>query len=387
MEYQFNLERPVNGIASAEAAFVPPVFQPLPNPAGNPPYHLDISNIISSADYSNIIDSKQMIFHLTADVGGVKSPQDQVLVADHMEMQFDKNNPKTNPVFLYIPGDVVYYYGQLSEYNNQFYEPYKFYPAPIFAIPGNHDGDVDRADTTPPKSLDAFVKMFCAATAAVPPEAGDARRTTMTQPNVYFTLVTPVANIIGLYTNVPEGGVIQPNQQQWFMNELITADKERNDKALIVALHHPPYSMDTHHGASPAMQQSLDDAFTKANVYPDIVFTGHVHNYQRFTRKTDKKDIPYIVAGAGGYWHLHNITTGKKVIKTPRPSSFKDVTFEKFCEDRHGFLRISIDMNKKRLKGEYFTVPRQQEPWKNPPELFDTFTIDLEKNKVKNQSE
>ena len=384
MENQFNLQRPVNGVTAAEAAFVPSLFQPLPNPTGEAPYHLDIRSIISAADYANIIDSKQIIFHLTADVGGVKSPQDQILVADHMEMQFDKNNPKENPLFLYIPGDVVYYYGQPGEYNNQFYEPYKFYPAPIFAIPGNHDGDVDPADETRPKSLDAFVKFFCAPEPTVPPEAGDAVRTTMTQPNVYFTLVTPVANIIGLYTNVPEGGVVEADQQQWFIDELITAEKERSDKALIVTLHHPPYSMDTHHGASPAMQQLLDDSFTKANVYPDIVFTGHVHNYQRFTRKIAKKDIPYIVAGAGGYWHLHNITTRKKIIKTPVQSSFKDVTFEKFCEDRHGFLRININMNKKRLTGEYFTVPRLQEPWKNPPVLFDSFTLDLSKNKLKN---
>jgi phosphoribosylcarboxyaminoimidazole (NCAIR) mutase len=41
--------------------------------------------------------------------------------------------------------------------------------------------------------------------------------------------------------------------------------------------------------------------------------TGHVHNYQRFTRPLNGRDVPYIVAGAGGYWHLHTMahdTTG-----------------------------------------------------------------------------
>ena len=373
MNHQFNVERPDNGVIQSDLAFAKSAFQPLPNPTGKPPYHLDISTIIPAADYKYLEKSKTMVFHLTADVGGVKNPQDQVLVADHMEMQFDKNSPQTNPSFLYIPGDVVYYYGQLSEYNSQFFEPYKFYPAPIFAIPGNHDGDVDPTDPAKLRSLDAFVKMFCSAKPTLPPEAGDTIRTTMTQPNVYFTLVTPVANIIGLYSNVPEGGAIKPDQQQWFINELIAADKERNDKALVVTLHHPPYSMDRFHGASINMQQVLDDSFAKAKVYPDIVFTGHVHNYQRFTRKIAKRNIPYIVAGAGGYWHLHNIDTANKTIKTPVTTSFKDVTFEKFSDDRHGFLRISIDMNKKTLTGEYFTVPRQQEPWKVPPTLFDTF--------------
>ena len=59
------------------------------------------------------------------------------------------------------------------------------------------------------------------------------------------------------------------------------------------------------------------------------------------------------------------------------------MVFEKYCEDRHGFLRISIDMNIKKLQGEYFTVPRQQESWKAPPVLFDSFTLDLAKNKIK----
>lgn len=46
------------------------------------------------------------------------------------------------PSFLYHLGDVVYFYGEASNYYPQFYEPYAFYPVPIFAIPGNHDGDI-----------------------------------------------------------------------------------------------------------------------------------------------------------------------------------------------------------------------------------------------------
>lgn len=382
MDFSFNLERPLAGQSTEEAFFGTSAFQPLPSPTGKAPFHLDIKNIISAANFNTIVQNKRMSFHTMGDVGGVKNPADQVLVADHMEMQFDKNNTANNPAFLYIIGDVVYYYGQLKEYNNQFYEPYKFYPAPIFAIPGNHDGDIDPTDTTKPSSLDAFVKLFCSKKPVIPAEAGDAPRTTMIQPNVYWTLVTPVANIIGLYTNVPEGGSIKDDQKKWFVKELIDAAKERTTKALIVTLHHPPYSMDTHHGASVKMQDFLTAAFKEANVQPDIVFTGHVHNYQRFTKKEGNREVPYIVAGAGGYWHLHNITTKNAPIKTPCPSSFAGVTFEKFSEDRHGFLKMDVDMNKRTIKGEYYTVPRIQESWKNPPSLFDTFTVDLVNGKV-----
>lgn len=37
-------------------------------------------------------------------------------------------------------------------------------------------------------------------------DAGDAWRTAMIQPNVYWTLEAPFVTIIGLYTNLPEGG-------------------------------------------------------------------------------------------------------------------------------------------------------------------------------------
>jgi len=384
MKHFFNTERPVKGLVPPIDFQTATVFQPLPKPSGPQPFHLDIKTIISAGAYDHINTSKKIIFHILGDTGGVKNPADQQIVADHMEMQFDKQNPDNNPAFFYHLGDVVYYYGKISDYNSQFYEPYKFYPAPIFAIPGNHDGDIDPTDISKPKSLDAFVQLFCAKKPVIPPEAGDAVRTTMTQPNVYWTLVTPVATIIGLYTNVPEGGIIKTDQQKWFINELKLAGKESDKKALIVTLHHPPYSMDSHHGASKKMEQLLDDSFTKAGVVPDMVLTGHVHNYQRFTRKINNRDVPYIVAGAGGYWFLHNINTpGAANLKTPAHTPFKDVVLEKYAEDRHGFLRITIDMQKKELTGNYFTVPRAHEVQTDPPVLFDDFTLDLAKSALK----
>jgi hypothetical protein len=56
-------------------------------------------------------------------------------------IDFDHRNPSKNPSFLYDLGDVIYKFGEASEYYSQFYEPYAHYPAPIFAIPGNKDGE------------------------------------------------------------------------------------------------------------------------------------------------------------------------------------------------------------------------------------------------------
>ena len=66
------------------------------------------------------------------------------------------------PAFLYHLGDVVYFNGDESQYGPQLYEPYAHYPVPIFAIPGNHDGD--NSDDLSVPSLSAFVLNFCSPT-------------------------------------------------------------------------------------------------------------------------------------------------------------------------------------------------------------------------------
>jgi hypothetical protein len=97
-------------------------------------------------------------------------------------------------------------------------------------------------------------------------------------PNVYWTLVTPFATIIGMYTNVPEGGSIDSTQQQWITNEFATAP---TDRALILALHHPIYSFDAYHSGSSKMADVLENAIRDTGRVPNLVLSGHVHDYQR----------------------------------------------------------------------------------------------------------
>jgi hypothetical protein len=76
-------------------------------------------------------------------------------------------------------------------------------------------------------------------------------RSTMTQPYVYWTLNTPFATIIGLYSNV-DGNLDarRTNEQQlWFEQEFKNASQ---DKALIISVHHLPYSLDDYHGGYPS---------------------------------------------------------------------------------------------------------------------------------------
>lgn len=74
-------------------------------------------------------------------------------------------------------------------------------------------------------TLDGFMRNFCQKKPIKMPESHDSNRTAMTQPNVYWTLLTPLVNIVGLYSNVPEGGVVKQPQIDWFQNELATLDR------------------------------------------------------------------------------------------------------------------------------------------------------------------
>jgi len=350
-------------------------FQPLPQPIGKSPYHLSLDNILSSDEILKIVNSKGIIFHCVGDTGGVKSPAPQKLVANGLE------NTESN--FFYHLGDVVYYNGESEKYYDQFYEPYQYYNHPIFAIPGNHDGDP--LPSTGESSLQAFVRNFCSTTTQITKDAGDVNKSPMIQPNVYWTLEAPFVTIFGLYTNVPEGGQVKKEQIDWFENELKTADK---NKALIIALHHPIFSMDRMHSGSKSMLDLLDNAIEKTNVIPDAVFAAHVHNYQRFTRTyfndfnnpdgKNKKQVPFIVAGSGGYWNLHWMQKDVKSMSLPiKIPERDDVILEKYCDDRHGFMCINVTQHK--IIGEYYTVPNPHESWHDSlnPNRFDTFEIDL----------
>jgi hypothetical protein len=135
-----------------------------------------------------------------------------------MESDLSGSDVTTHPSFFCHLGEVVYYCGELANYYPECYEPYLSYPGPIVAIPGNHDGDID--PQTGETSLEGLVRNFCGQAPVHTPEAQDATRTSMTQPCVYWTLLTPLVTIIGLYSNCAEGGQLTQAQINWFESEL-----------------------------------------------------------------------------------------------------------------------------------------------------------------------
>jgi acid phosphatase type 7 len=365
-------------------------YRPLPDPTGRKPFRLDLKEIIPAAEYQTIVKKRKLTFHFNGDMGGVKQGMDQILVATGMEQDCSVGaDASEKPAFLYITGDCVYYFGEVLNYYPQFYEPYEHYPGPIFAVPGNHDGETPvvtaatGAPAPPPNpTLDGFVRNFCQRRPVKMPESHDSNRTAMIQPNVYWTLLTPLVNIVGLYSNVPEGGVVKEPQISWLTNELKTLDP---DVPLIVTLHHPVYSADVFHSGSTHMKQLIEQASESAGRHPEMVVGGHVHNYQRFTKTMkDGTQVPYLVTGAGGYYHLHAMQKVNGESMVP-PVLFKDsqgdlVTLESYSADHHGLLRMQI--TDKLMVGSYYEVPRPQEPYSKGNQLLDRFEFDWKRRRM-----
>lgn len=59
--------------------------------------------------------------------------------------------------FLYHLGNIVYNHDEAHEYPQQFLIPYDHYPKPVFAIAGNHDGDINPDNNLAYESLGAFM--------------------------------------------------------------------------------------------------------------------------------------------------------------------------------------------------------------------------------------
>ena len=272
---------------------------------------MKLANVLPGA-IKGVTAKKQISFHVVGDTGATTEMkyQNAENVANMMEADLKAPN---GPLFFFHLGDVIYNFGEEAYYYQQFYDAYRNYNAPIFAIPGNHDGMVYNAKM---KSLAAFEENFCAATPAPAVNASNLVRYTMDQPGVYFTLEAPFVSIIGLYSNVLDGtpgGIIAPDgdhfttvgtaQLDFLKGELARLKTLRatDKRAIILAVHHPPFSGDSKNGGSPLMVKVLTDAFNEAGLWPDAILSGHAHNYERFTWTVNGKQIPCIIAGSGGF--------------------------------------------------------------------------------------
>jgi len=373
---------PYPGAGTRMVDYIATKLEPIPDPLREPT--MTLADVIGQDGTTQIENAKAIVFHVTADTG--KPSQDmQQPVADAMTAEYDATHPETSPAFFLHVGDVIYYQNDDEGYHEQFYDPYKLYPGKIIAVPGNHDGEVftfKGASSGQKTTLEAFIKNFCAPTPAIPSAAGTIYRQMVSHPGVYWLLQAPFVDIIGLYSNVAEGPgyiaapAIGSKQKDWFTKTLTAIQKDRSGtasapgtrKALIVAVHHPPFS-NGGHSPSKEMLKDMDDAFQAAQIMPDAVFSGHSHNYQRFTRFVSasgggKLQIPFIVVGCGGHNASKVVNPGHQVDDHTLVSSL------------HGYGYCTVTITHDKLSVVFTQVKADSN------HVYDKFEVDLKTNQV-----
>lgn len=318
----------------------------VPNPDPTKNLHYNLNQIITKAQGSLITSSGIMAFHCIGDTGNDSShnggPNMRLAVAEMMEAQLNSGigNPET-PCFCYHVGDVIYPGSDENLYESEFYVPYSGYGNAIVVIPGNHDSYV-------PGGLKVFADNFMQPKLVLV----KGQRPAMNMPWYYWVLDTPVATIIGL---AAIANSISVEQQNWFNKEMKNAD---TNKALIVAVHYPPYCFDGSDNF--LIRNCITSGIAFSGRKPDLLLSGHSHNYQRIQTPNQ---YTMIVNGAGG--------VGVGGIRSYAKGNQGNLIYGN--DSDYGALTIIVNNIKKTIQGNYYGAISNTD--KVGTKLLDSFTI------------
>jgi len=380
-----------------------------------------------------IKDDGVMSFHLTGCTGHYGIPAPGQAVAEAMAAQAKDaragggSEAAKAAAFFFHLGDMIYKDPDKENperedmqklFNEQFYTTYKDYPREIFAIPGNHDGKTKDKDGK--SAIDHFMMNFCTLNRHISNDnLNSSERKTMIQPYPYWLFRTPLAYFVGLYTNDVNAGQLddpesnETPQFNWLVETLKEIRKEDSGRAIFLAIHYPPFSGASnfpergnpnlgptkHTRVLKPLAKILQEAFEASNLHPDAVFSAHAHHYQRLTYCCDDgREIPYLIVGSGGHTPVEALSErcdGSVGTPPTRPQfpllsvappgfAFPDgesAKMAEFNDKEHGFLRMTLDLKRRVLLGEYF-VAYSAASGSIRPALRDNFTLDLKRHRI-----
>lgn len=304
---------------------------------------------------------------------------------------------QAKPDFLFIPGDMVYSSGRISEYRKQFFPNYNadepspaigaplWRSVPFIAAPGNHDTalanyrrypdalayflywDQPLNGPAPDPHAQNIGHMLTGSAEAQPTFLEGAGPRYPRMANFSFDYGNSHWTVLDANTYMDWNN---PALQDWLSKDLAAAQKAT---WRIVAYHQPAFSSAVTHFTEQQMRP-ISPILEAGHV--DIVFAGHVHNYQRSFPMTfapkpqadgsargprgevagdwtlDKnfadgaaakpKGVIYIVSGAGGAGLYNPEQQGK-------PETWQPFT-DKFISQVHSMSVVDIDGKTLRLK-------------------------------------
>ncbi|MGC0208846.1 metallophosphoesterase family protein [Streptomyces levis] len=218
--------------------------------------------------------------------------------------------------FAVLASDVIYPVGSADDYGPKFFRPYRDYPAPIYAIPGNHDWYED---------LGGFMRVFCGDAPPLPPEdrprpltrawlrsllwhrprPGDGERLAearalrpapaqqAVQPGPYWAIDAGPVRIVGIDTGLL--GTVDAAQGAW-LREVSAGPRPK-----ILVTGSPLYVDGRHEPCAIEGGGTVDDLVRDPAHHYVAAIGGDIHNYQRYpVRLDDGRTLQYVVAGGGG---------------------------------------------------------------------------------------
>ncbi|GAA4823516.1 metallophosphoesterase family protein [Streptomyces ziwulingensis] len=217
--------------------------------------------------------------------------------------------------FAVLASDVIYPVGSADDYGTKFFRPYQDYPAPVYAIPGNHDWYED---------LGGFMRVFCGDAPPLPPEPAprllsrarlrallwhrprpdDGRHLTEAralrsapgqraeQPGPYWAIDAGPVRIVGIDTGLL--GTLDAEQGAW----LREVSRGRRPKILVTGS--PLYVDGEHHPCPIEGGGTVDEIVRDPEHHYVAAIGGDIHNYQRYPVRVGERTIQYVVAGGGG---------------------------------------------------------------------------------------
>lgn len=282
--YSYSVGSPSLGAWSSVRTFLAPASPD----AGSLPYRIAVVGDLGQTENSAATLERMKAVSDFGDNGGT-------LVRDEGG---DDDRPATPPGHVLNVGDLSYADGYQPRWDSwgRLVEPHTSV-VPWMVIEGNHEeelavtrddaqGDGDGDDE------DGFVAYR--ARFAVPSNSSGSRS------KLYYSYEVPGAHIVmlGTYADWSPGS----KQRAWLSSDLARVDRGRTPW-LIVGMHAPWYSSNTAHlDEVDGMRRSLEPLLLQYGA--DVVFTGHVHAYERTgrvaRRRADPRGPLHIVVGDGG---------------------------------------------------------------------------------------
>jgi hypothetical protein len=260
--------------------------------------------------------------------------------------------------FMVVLGNVIYPAGDVNRYVNGFYEVYREYEKPIFALPGNRDWY---------DGLNGFMFHFCGVEALPPaayrrssysaPErvatllwrkvgrpnrtllcdhrARRGKRGALGQPGPYWAMDIDGVRLIAIDTGIK--GTIDREQGEWLLRVSLSSEQPNvllTGKPLWVNAEYRPTKIEWGEKSGPPeidwdgrtppdrAIETVDDIVCHEPFGYVAAIGGDVHNYQRQTVRVGtlrERQIEYIAAGGSGAYMSPTHTIGK--VGEPLPKS------------------------------------------------------------------